>query len=186
MSPLFNQKRIIRIQSFDFVNYPTGLVEPSGEINGGEKGFEGIRPHLDLDVFDPVLDLGVAHPEHAVYVHSVFQDLLGQPLVLHVLYLEVRHAPFRQRRAGVDVLAHDELQDGVAEELQPLIGLGILPLVGGLFGETVMRQGGAEDAEVLLGDIPVGERGLREEDADVHAELPLAIGGIFETHAGNR
>ena len=84
------------------------------------------------------------------------------------------------------MLAHDELQDGVPEELQPLIRLGLLSAGRGLVGETVMGQGGAEKTKVPLGYVPVRERGLREEDADVHAELPIAIGGIFEAHAGNR
>lgn len=149
-------------------HHPPRLIHTVSEVHGGQQSLEGVGTHVLLDHVPARPPMTPADPHDPVYVRAVGQHPLGDHVIGDLVLLEVRHGTLSEGGVPVDLLAHDELQHRVPQELQPLVAV-----PAALVGIAVVRQGRAEQCQTIRGDVPVAERRTCQELADLHLETRL-------------
>ena len=114
------------------------------------------------------VDMPTADPEDRIDVHPERQNPVRDPVVGHPVLLHGRHPPLVQGRIVVRLLAGQQLEDRVAQELQPFVRIDGSAVAGAVVGE-----GPAEDGQLIRGHAAIPERRLGQERTDLHLELSL-------------
>jgi len=162
----------------DLARYPAGLLQTSGDVDGGQQGLEAVGAHAFADAMNAGrIEMPASDPQHIVYAETVGQHILGYPVVGHPILLYGSHRTFCKRIVAIGLFACYELQNRISEELQPLVGIDGFPVAG-----TVMSQRPAEQGHFLRRDRPVTERRTGEQLADGHLETRLHIESTLDAH----
>ena len=141
-------------------------------LRGGEPGVQVVGAD---DRFQAVGEDGLLRPSARVLlaladedeiVHAQAAGDLREARLAHDEALDPRQLPFRLvRKRRIHVLGHDEPEHRVAEELQALV---VLPVLPRLVGEGAMREGLVEELQP-----PEADPGLLLEELELL--LPFGV-----------
>ena len=105
------------IVEHDLVYHAPCLIHAIRKVYRPQYGLETVGPHVRFDA----VGMPSARAHQPVDPQPICQNPVRQLGVRHLVLLEIRHGTFRQVGVRVHMLAHQELQDGIPEELQPLV-----------------------------------------------------------------